>query len=587
MVSTEWSRTTKRLVIVGLVIILLLLLYVFRALVPPILFAFVLAYILKPLADWLEKQFQMRRTLAVILVYVVVLAVLSIVPVTVVPYLVERVTRLNVDVQKLTDDLVGFLSQPFELFDYRFSLGDFVGDVGAAVRNMLQPFATQTVGLVFNLLSSLLWVLSVTIISFYLVKDADRLRQFLDRLAPPGYTEELRRLREEINHVWKAFFRGQVVLGVVVGTMVWIAMSIVGLPNAGLMGIVAGLLEVVPTFGPVLATIPAVLIAFFMGSVYLPLSNFWFAVLVLGVYILIQQVENAYLVPRIMGRRMQLHPVIIFIGVLAGGYLAGTLGVLLAAPVIGTVRVVLGYVYAKLLDREPFPYSARAPELGELYPGEIDAILFDLDGTLIEADEDAVQTLAHRLSSVRWLLRSRDPAQVARRMIMAWESPANSFLSLLERVGLDDGVLDLGDRLYRLRALETPHNFHAVDGAVDTLHDLSRRYNLALVTTRSRIHAQAFVRQHHLEDTIQVIVGREDTWRLKAHASSVRCAAEKLGIPLERCLVVGDSVADIQAARVAGARAAGVLTGFGSRADLERAGADLVFDTVCQLKDWM
>ncbi|NLF12300.1 MAG: AI-2E family transporter, partial [Anaerolineaceae bacterium] len=386
---------------------------------------------------------------------------------------------------------------------------------------------------------------------------------------------------------WKAFFRGQVVLGIVVGTVVWILMTIVGLPNAGLMGIVAGLLEVVPTFGPVLATIPAVLIAFFIGSVYLPLSNFWFAVLVLGLYVLIQQVENAYLVPRIMGRRMQLHPVIIFIGVLAGGFLAGTLGVLLAAPVIGTVRVVLRYTYAKLLDQEPFPYPREARELGELYPGEIDAILFDLDGTLIEADEDAVRSLADRLSSVRWLLRRRDPALVARRMIMAWESPANSFLSFLERVGLDDGVLDLGDRLYRLRALETPHNFHAVEGVVDTLRDLSRRYNLALVTTRSRLHAQAFVRQHHLDGLIQVIVGREDTWRLKAHASSVRCAAEKLGVPLERCLVVGDSVADVQAARTAGARAAGVLTGFGSRADLERAGADLIFDSVCELKDWM
>jgi HAD superfamily hydrolase (TIGR01509 family) len=585
MVSTEWGRTTKRLVIVGLVIILLLFLYVFRTLLPPILLAFVLAYILKPLADWVEKRLQVRRTLAVVLVYVVVLAILSIVPVTVVPYAVDRITRLNLDVQKLTDDLVGFLSQPFMLFGYLFSLGDFVGDVRGAVQNILQPFATRTVNLVFNVLSSLLWVMSIAIISFYLVKDADRLRQFLDRMAPPGYTEELRHLREEINHVWKAFFRGQMVLGFVVGVVVWIAMSIVGLPNAGLMGIVAGLLEAVPTFGPVLATIPAVLIAFFIGSVYLPLSNFWFTVLVLGVYVIIQQVENAYLVPRIMGRRMQLHPVVIFIGVLAGGTLGGTLGVLLAAPVIGTLRVVLGYVYAKLLDQDPFP--SAPPELGELYPGEIDAILFDLDGTLIEADEDAVQALAHRLATVRWLLRRRDPAQVARRVIMAWEGPANSLLSLLERVGLDDGMLDLGDRLYRLRALETPHNFQPVDGMVDTLHDLSRRYHLALITTRSRLHAQAFVRQQHLDGLIEVIAAREDTWRLKPHAGSVRYAAEKLRVPLERCLVVGDTVADIQAAQAAGARAAGVLTGFGSRADLERAGADLVFDTVGQLKDWM
>jgi HAD superfamily hydrolase (TIGR01549 family) len=585
MASTGWSRTTKRLVIVGLIIILVLVLYVFRALVPPILLAFVLAYILKPFADGVEKRLQVPRTLAVILVYLVVLAVLITVPVTVVPIAVERVARLNVDVQKLTDDLVGFLSQPFELFDYQFSLGDLVGDLRETIQGILQPFATQTVNLVFNLLSSLLWVASVSIISFYLVKDADRLRQFLDRMAPPGYTEELRRLREEINRVWKAFFRGQVVLGFVVGVVVWITMTIVGLPNAGLMGLLAGLLEVVPTFGPVLATIPAVLIALFIGSIYLPLSNFWFAVLVLGIYVVIQQVENAYLVPRIMGRRMQLHPVVIFIGVLAGGLLAGVLGVLLASPIIGTLRVLLSYVYAKLLDLEPFPFAPAEP--GELYPGEIDAIIFDLDGTLLKADEEAVQSLADRLSGLGWLLGKRDPEQMARRMIAAWEIPANSLLSLLERVGWDDGALDLGDRLYRLRGLETPHNFAAVDGVVDTLQDLSRRYHLALMTTRSRLHVQAFIHQQQLDNLIQVVAAREDTWRLKPHPSSVRYVTEKLGVPPERCLVVGDTMADVLAARAAGARAAGVLTGFGSRADLERARADLVFRTVDELKDWM
>jgi len=585
MISTEWGRTTKRLVVVGLIIVLLLLLYVFRSLVPPILLAVVLAYVLKPMVDWAEKRLQMHRTLAAILVYVVVVTILSVVLVTVVPYAVDRVTRLNLDLQTLTDDLVGFLSQPVMLFGYSVSLGDFVGDVRGALQGILEPFATQTVSLVFNVLSSLLWVLSIAIISFYLVKDTDRLRQFLDRMAPPGYTEELRRLREAINRVWKAFFRGQVVLGFVVGIMVWIAMSIIGLPNAGLMGILTGLLEVVPTFGPVLATIPAVLIAFFVGSTYLPLSNFWFAVLVLGIYIIIQQVENAILVPRIMGRRMQLHPLVVFIAVLAGGTLAGTLGVLLAAPVIGTLRVVLGYVYAKLLDQDPFPYVPS--EAGELYPGEIDAILFDLDGTLLKADEDAVRALENRLSTVRWLLPRQDPALAARRMIVAWESPANSFLSLLERVGLDDGALDLGHRLYRLRALETPHNFAAVAGTVDTLHDLSKRCRLALVTTRSRAQAQAFVRQQNLEGVIEVVAAREDTRLVKPRPGSVRYAAEKLGVPLERCLVVADTAADIRAARDAGARAAGVLTGFGNRADLERAGADLVFDTVGQLKDWM
>lgn len=585
MASPEWSRTTKRLVIVGLVIILLLVLYVFRGLLPPVAIALVLAYILKPVADFVERRINLPRTLSVILVYLALLLIIVVIPVTVVPYAVDRIARLNLDLQKLADDLVTFLSQPLDILGYAFNLQDLVGDLQQALQDLLRPFATQTVSLLFNVVSSLLWVVSIFIISFYLVKDAARLRSFLDRIAPPGYTEELRRLREEINKVWKAFFRGQVVLGIVVGIVVWIAMTAIGLTNAGLMGLLAGLLEVIPTFGPVLATIPAMLIAFFQGSTYLPLSNFWFAVLVLGIYLLIQQMENAYLVPRIMGRRMQIHPVIIFLGVLAGGILFGALGVLLAAPVIGTLRVLLRYVYAKLLGEDPFP--PEFVEAGEIYPGEIDAILFDLDGTLIETDDEAVETLTRRLQRVRWLLPKRDATRMARHILMSIEGPANSILTFLDRIGLDDNVLDLGDRLRSMRGLYAPLNFRPVDGVGGMLSDLRYRYHLAIVTTRSRAHAEQFLSQQGLADLFPVIVGREDTWRIKPHPSPVKHAAEQLGVPPERCLMVGDTTADIYAARSAGARSAGVLCGFGTQDELERAGADLILTTTVELTHWM
>ncbi len=585
MPSTEWSRTTKRLVIVGLIIILLLIFYVFRGLLPPVAIALVMAYLLKPIADIAEKRTKLPRTLAVILIFLVILIAFSTILVTIVPYAVDQVRRLNVDIQELTDTLISFLSQPIQILGRTFSLQDLVGDLQAALQDLLQPFAMQTITLLFNVASSLLWVVSILIISFYLVKDADRLRAFLDRVAPPGYTEELRHLREEINHVWKAFFRGQVVLGLVIGLAVWISMMIVGLPNAGLMGLLAGLLEVIPTFGPILATIPALLIAFFQGSTYLPMSNFWFTILVLAIYFVIQQTENAYLVPRIMGRRMLLHPVIIFIGVLAGGLLFGALGVLLAAPVIGTIRVLLSYAYAKLLDEDPFP--PEFVEAGEIYPGEIDAILFDLDGTLIEPDNEALDNLTRRLQPLQRFLPKRDAAWAARRILMSTEGPANSLLTFLNRIGLDDSFFDLGDRLRRMQGLHTPLNFRPVDGVGEMLHDLSHRYHLGLITTRCCAHAEAFLKQQELADLFQVVVGREDTWRIKPHPSPVLHAAERLELVTERCLLVGDTTTDIYAARSAGARSAGVLCGFGTEAELEGAGADLILNTTSDLGKWM
>ena len=585
MPSTEWSRTTKRLVIVGLVIILLLVFYVFRDLLPPVAIALVLAYLLKPIADVAERRSKLPRTLIVLLIFLVILVAFSTIVVTIVPYAVDQVRRLNLNIQELTDSLISFLSQPIQILGRTFSLQDLVGDVQGALQDLLQPFATQTITLLFNVASSLLWVVSILVISFYLVKDADRLRAFLDRMAPPGYTEELRRLREEINHVWKAFFRGQVVLGLVIGLAVWISMTIVGLPNAGLMGLLAGLLEVIPTFGPILATIPALLIAFFQGSTYLPMSNFWFAVLVLAIYFVVQQTENAYLVPRIMGRRMLLHPVIIFIGVLAGGLLFGALGVLLAAPVIGTMRVGLSYVYAKLLGEDPFP--PKFVEAGEIYPGEIDAILFDLDGTLIEPDKEALDNLTRRLQPLQRVLPRRDAAWAARRLLMSTEGPSNSLLAFLTRIGLDDTFLGLGDRLRYLQGLHTPPNFRPMDGANEMLHELRHRYQLGLITTRCCAHAEAFLEQQGLHDMFQVVIGREDTWRIKPHPSPVQRAAEQLDLMIERCLLVGDTTADIYAARSAGARSAGVLCGLGTKAELKGAGADLILNTTSELGKWM
>ena len=583
---TRWSPITKRVVIVGLVVVALVGVWLFRSLLPPILLAVVLAYLLKPLVDFLERRTRLSRLMAVLLVFLALFGVIATIPFTVVPYLVGQVSRLTDQLQGIIREFASFLSRPIVILNFRIRPQDLVGDVPATLQGLFQPFATQTVSLLLGIASSLLWVLAISIIAFYLVKDAARLRTFLDRITPPGYREELACLREEINRVWTHFFRGQVVLCVIIGLAVFVAMAVVGFPNAGLMGLIAGLLEVIPNFGPVLATIPALLIAFFQGSTYLPLSPFWFAVLVLGIYTLIQQAENAYLVPRVMGRRMRLHPVIVFVGVLGGGYLAGALGVFLAAPILGTLRVLVRYVYAKLLDEDPFPLQPE-PVRKAPHPNDIDAIFLDLDGTLIETDDEAVASLAHRLQPLRRILPGHAPERAARRLLMALEGPAAGLLGMLDRVGLDNHLLGMGDGLRRLRGLPDVHRFRALDGVAETLLELSKHYPLAIVTTRSQHEAGAFLAQHGLANVITSVTGRENTWRIKPHPSPVRYTAQLLGIPVERCLMVGDTVADIRAARAAGTYSVGVLCGFGSQEELEHAGADLILETTNGLVDWM
>lgn len=584
MPSAEWSRTTKRIVIVGLVIVFVLLLYVFRAILPSLLIATVLAYILKPVADLLERRVRMPRLLAVLLVFLALVALVGTIPATLFPYLADQVRRVNVDLQLLTEDVMAYLSEPRVVLGFTLNPRDLMGDMQGPLQDLVGSFATQTLTILRGIATGVVWTIATLVIAFYLVKDGDRLRSFLDRIAPPGHAEELRRLRDEISRVWSSFFRGQVTLALVIGMAVWISMVAVGMPSAGLMGLIAGCLEVIPNFGPVLATIPAALVALIRGSNFLPLSNFWFAVVVVVIYTLIQQVENAYVVPRIMGRRLQLHPAVVFVAVLGGGLVFGAVGFFLAAPIIATARVLLGYTSAKLLDQQPFPYSEEGDEL---YPGEIDALFFDLDGTLAETDDEAVERLAQGFQVLRWLLPGRDSEKAARWFLMACEGPATRLLSLLDRIGLDDDAFDLANRLRRLRCLHGPLNFQAVDGVGDTLRELSRRYHLAIVSTRSHREVVAFLSQQELQPLIQIITGRDDTWRIKPHPSPILHTAAELGVPVERCLMVGDTTADVRAARAAGARTAGVLCGFGSREELERAGADLVLDTTSDLLDWL
>lgn len=211
-------------------------------------------------------------------------------------------------------------------------------------------------------------------------------------------------------------------------------------------------------------------------------------------------------------------------------------------------------------------------------PSAVQAVLFDLDGTLIDTDDAAIETWAGRL---RWL--PGDPRRFLRRLIMVTETPTNVFITLLDALHVDDDLFSLNDRLRRLRGLRTPVNFLAVDGVLDVVQAFVEKYPLAVVTTRSRRDSHAFLDQYDIGTCFRAVIAHEDTVRLKPHPEPVRRAAEELGVPVEHCLMVGDTTVDVLSAKRAGAMSVGVLCGFGERAELERAGADVILESTAEL----
>jgi len=141
----------------------------------------------------------------------------------------------------------------------------------------------------------------------------------------------------------------------VIGILTGMAAAAMGLPGALAFAFLAGLFDIILSVGPLIVTIIAGIVAFVAGSTYLPIPNFWFMVLVIVVFTLIQLLENTWLRPRIMSNQLHLHPAVVFVAVVASLAMAGILTALIIVPLIGSGLVVGHYLYRKILDLEPWP----------------------------------------------------------------------------------------------------------------------------------------------------------------------------------------------------------------------------------------
>lgn len=330
-----------------------LVLYRIRSVLAPLALAMLLAYILNPLVGLLRKA-RLSRTGATIIVYLLFIFALVAITSILVPPLVQELISIDVDLIAILDSLRQLMVRyrTVEFLGFSIDLYRVFVDVQGELATLVGSLASQSVAILRGAASSALWLILILIISFYLLKDAEQITSYLGRLAPPEYQEELNLLMKEMGEIWDSFLRGQIILSSAVGGITAVTMWMVGVKNALLLGILAGILEIIPNLGPILAALPAVALAFFLGSERLALSYGWLALLVALLYVAIQQVENNFLVPRIIGRSVNLHPVVVIVGAIGGAMVGGILGIFLAAPVLGSTRILGGYLYRKFLQTD-------------------------------------------------------------------------------------------------------------------------------------------------------------------------------------------------------------------------------------------
>ena len=357
----RWSVAAKAIVTLCLLALLVYLLARFRLVIPPLVLAAILAYVLTPIVDFLQARLRLRRGLAALLTYLVLLGLASLLPVLLVPALVDQLTGLNLDVGGSLSAVEGFFNRVIANLGWQLNTAELIGQLTSGFQAAIEPLFGQTIDIAFEFVSSIVWLVFIAVVSFYLVQDAARLRAWMQDLPPEPHRQDWIRLSREIGAVWSAFFRGQIVLALVVSIVITVLGMAVGLPYALAMGALAGLLEFLPSIGHGIWLFIASLLIFVQGSTWLPVPN-WVAMLILiGLHLVFGQVDLNYLIPRIVGRRVHLHPLVVILGIVAGASLAGFLGILLAAPTIASARIVGRYLFANLFDLDPFPEEMEAP----------------------------------------------------------------------------------------------------------------------------------------------------------------------------------------------------------------------------------
>ena len=375
--SPRWGPFTKFLVALVLVVLTGAVLVRFQRMIAPLVLAIILTYLLRPVVTTMVTQLRLSWHAAVAIIYLVTVVLLISLLTAAGIALVQQAQGLIASVSQITADLPtqlqNLVSAPVRLgpflvdFSKPMYLGPFLIDFSHAdwqplydqILQSVQPALSQTGSVISNLASgtaeSLGWLLFILIISFYLLFDTHRLAGSFEGVIPPDYGYDARRLVGALVPIWNAFLRGQITLAFIMGSLIGLTMTILGVRYGVVLGVIAGVLQFVPIVGPLIYGTTAVAIALFQPGNWLGVSPTVYAVIVLADIIILQEISDNVLVPRILGSSLHLHPVAILVFALIMANLAGLVGLLLSAPTLATLRLIGGYIYCKLFDLDPWP----------------------------------------------------------------------------------------------------------------------------------------------------------------------------------------------------------------------------------------
>ncbi len=341
---------SKKLALIAIVAVLALILWIVILqwvkvvqIVKYVFYSIVLAYILTPISRWLEKY--VSRPRSVIILFVGISIILTALMVLLIPLLTRQavalLNRLPEFGQQLHQLMVK-LHNEMERLGIPYSVQIAFNEYIDKFDNWMALYIRSKMDGAVDGIGRVAALFTVPVLSFYFIKDRDYFRKMILALIPSKIRKPTLQMSKEISKILDRFIRGQILVAIIVGILATIGYLIIGLPYAAIMGLFAGIFEIVPYFGPILGVIPAGMIAILHSPSKLVAS--------IIVMIVVQQLESNIFTPKIMGDHVGLHPIYIILALWAAGAFFGILGMFFAVPTVLILRVIIKNLYLSIVS---------------------------------------------------------------------------------------------------------------------------------------------------------------------------------------------------------------------------------------------
>ncbi len=347
--SVRFSPRTKAVVAIGLFALAVFFVYGVRAIIWPFIWAGALAYLLAPIVTWLCKHTRLHRFWVTLILMGFFFGGIVLLFTFGYPPLSRELEGLRRSLPSIVANLESTIAT-YAQVDL-FGLEEVIGTSGELLAGALDSATSQMIDaaleIALHVVELALKFLLCLFATFYLLLESNRFGIWARRMVPAPYRQEVSMVGGQIDRMVGRFIRGQLMLVVIMSVATYIGLRILGVPYALVLAPAAGFLELIPFIGPVLAATPAVLLALVYPSPF-GWSPVVYAVIVALMYTVLRHIEDYLIIPNVVGRYVQLNPVLTLFAILSGGALFGISGMLLAIPTAAILRIVLSYLYVKL-----------------------------------------------------------------------------------------------------------------------------------------------------------------------------------------------------------------------------------------------